>query len=423
MALRVRRQPADAARAGRRPSRGAARRRAVRRRRAWPPLRDRPRLAGAAARARFGQQGVGAAGRRPGPARPRARARGGARCSSRSGRRACSSPRCSSRGAAGVARRRATPRRPRRHLPALAAVVVPRRARPPRPRRLARSRWATARRPAGSPPIAHPLVVLVAAGADRRRWAPGAAGAALGDALLLLALLCCCAACSTRGTPTTTRCPSCSRSWPGRPRRRGAPPVLARRRDRAWRSHARRAAAPARLAGRAGRGLPRLDGRPRSLAPWLAGPPVGGVRRRSSASSAGTLSTSWPSVGDDDQVLDPDADGAGHVDAGLHGHDVAGASGASRRAATAAAPSWTSRPTPCPSPWPKCSPWPAAVDDVAGDGVDLAAGRPRRAPPPAPPPARAGRARRPRGRAGRARRWRTCACSPRRSRRAARPSR
>ena len=60
-----------------------------------------------------------------------------------------------------------------------------------------------------------------------------------------------------------------------------------------------------------------------------------------------------PVLGDDDQVLDADAELSRHVDAGLDGDDLAGGEGVLGGAARALGFSWISRPTPWPRPWPK----------------------------------------------------------------------
>ena len=65
-------------------------------------------------------------------------------------------------------------------------------------------------------------------------------------------------------------------------------------------------------------------------------------------------------LGNDDEVLDPHPEPARQVDAGLDGDDFAGGEDVVGALGESRGPSWTSRPTPCPSPWPKCSPWPAA---------------------------------------------------------------
>ena len=113
----------------------------------------------------------------------------------------------------------------------------------------------------------------------------------------------------------------------------------------------------------------------------------------------------------------------GHVDAGLDRHDLARRPARVALLATAAAPRGPRAPRRGRARGRSARAWPAAVDDLARDGVDLAARRP--------------------GAHGRERRLlgaqhelvdlavaridlarsRTCACSPRRSRRAARPSR
>ena len=57
-------------------------------------------------------------------------------------------------------------------------------------------------------------------------------------------------------------------------------------------------------------------------------------------------------LGDDDHVLDPDADVAREVDPRLDGDDVPAARARPSTPGACSGSSWTSRPTPWPSPWP-----------------------------------------------------------------------
>ena len=353
------------------------------------------RLAGLLLGLALGQQAVGGAGRRPprscSPLAPGTPPRALAR------RRAGRGPagRADAPLGGGVRRHRRRGHRPDRgrDLPALAALVVPG-EHGHLVRGLLRSRSATAPRPGGSPDR-HPLVVLVPlALAPPGRGAARVAGpgptrcAARRSSCGLRCLL------DTVEHGATTRCRSCWRSSPGRP----------------GRSPRAGAGGGATVAGRVTlRGCPapsRRTCRPRPTWPgasrgcWGSGWPPAPLRGPQRDDAGSVLRQRGQDlvavVGDDDEVLDAHADGARHVDAGLDRDDLPGRQRGLALLATAAGPRGPRGPTPCPSPWPKCSPWPAASMIVAGDGVDLAAGRARAHRRQRRLLGRAGRARRPR---------------------------